>query len=207
MRISDFRMTRKGRVAVYVDGDFLLAMHPDVFAASGLSVGSEVDAEQLEALTAEAELKKAKEKALSLLSYQPYTKHQLREKLERQVGEEAAEEAIARMEELGLVDDDDYAQRFAKELSQRKGYGILRIRQEMRKKGLTSEQIEFATSMLEEDPKTQMREILEKKYPLAAESEPVRRRAFGALVRMGYRSGDARRVLNDFCNGIDNEDF
>ena len=40
MRITDVRMTKRGRVALYVEGEFLLSMHPDVFAVSGLSVGS-----------------------------------------------------------------------------------------------------------------------------------------------------------------------
>ena len=112
MRITDVRMTKRGRVALYVEGEFLLSMHPDVFAVSGLSVGSEVDTESLETLSAEAELKKAKEKALNLLSYKEYTTKQLTDRLKRHTDEESAEQAVARMEELGLLDDDDYAERF-----------------------------------------------------------------------------------------------
>ncbi len=195
MRITDVRMTKRGRVALYVEGEFLLSMHPDVFAVSGLSVGSEVDTESLETLSAEAELKKAKEKALNLLSYKEYTTKQLTDRLKRHTDEESAEQAVARMEELGLLDDDDYAERFARDLSERKKFGILRIRQEMRQRGLTSEQIEYATSLLRSDPEEKMREIIARKYPLAYEDEKVRRRAFSALMRMGYPAAEVRRVL------------
>ena len=195
MRITDVRTTKRGRVALYVEGEFLLSMHPDVFAVSGLSVGSEVDTESLETLSAEAELKKAKEKALNLLSYKEYTTKQLTDRLKRHTDEESAEQAVARMEELGLLDDDDYAERFARDLSERKKFGILRIRQEMRQRGLTSEQIEYATSLLRSDPEEQMREIIARKYPLAYEDEKVRRRAFSALMRMGYPAAEVRRVL------------
>ena len=188
-------MTKRGRVALYVEGEFLLSMHPDVFAVSGLSVGSEVDTESLETLSAEAELKKAKEKALNLLSYKEYTTKQLTDRLKRHTDEESAEQAVARMEELGLLDDDDYAERFARDLSERKKFGILRIRQEMRQRGLTSEQIEYATSLLRSDPEEKMREIIARKYPLAYEDEKVRRRAFSALMRMGYPAAEVRRVL------------
>ena len=195
MRITDVRMTKRGRVALYVEGEFLLSMHPDVFAVSGLSVGSEVDTESLETLSAEAELKKAKEKALNLLSYKEYTTKQLTDRLKRHTDEESAEQAVARMEELGLLDDDDYAERFARDLSERKKFGILRIRQEMRQRGLTSEQIEYATSLLRSAPEEKMREIIARKYPLAYEDEKVRRRAFSALMRMGYPAAEVRRVL------------
>lgn len=195
MRITDVRMTKRGRVALYVEGEFLLSMHPDVFAVSGLSVGSEVDTESLETLSAEAELKKAKEKALNLLSYKEYTTKQLTDRLKRHTDEESAEQAVARMEELGLLDDDDYAERFARDLSERKKFGILRIRQEMRQRGLTDEQIEYATSLLRSDPEEKMREIIARKYPLAYEDEKVRRRAFSALMRMGYPAAEVRRVL------------
>ena len=195
MRITDVRMTKRGRVALYVEGEFLLSMHPDVFAVSGLSVGSEVDTESLETLSAEAELKKAKEKALNLLSYKEYTTKQLTDRLKRHTDEESAEQAVARMEELGLLDDDDYAERFARDLSERKKFGILRIRQEMLQRGLTNEQIEYATSLLRSDPEEKMREIIARKYPLAYEDEKVRRRAFSALMRMGYPAAEVRRVL------------
>ena len=195
MRITDVRMTKRGRVALYVEGEFLLSMHPDVFAVSGLSVGSEVDTESLETLSAEAELKKAKEKALNLLSYKEYTTKQLTDRLKRHTDEESAEQAVARMEELGLLDDDDYAERFVRDLSERKKFGILRIRQEMRQRGLTNEQIEYATSLLRSDPEEKMREIIARKYPLAYEDEKVRRRAFSALMRMGYPAAEVRRVL------------
>lgn len=195
MRITDVRTTKRGRVALYVEGEFLLSMHPDVFAVSGLSVGSEVDTESLETLSAEAELKKAKEKALNLLSYKEYTTKQLTDRLKRHTDEESAEQAVARMEELGLLDDDDYAERFARDLSERKKFGILRIRQEMRQRGLTSEQIEYATSLLRSDPEEKMLEIIARKYPLAYEDEKVRRRAFSALMRMGYPAAEVRRVL------------
>ena len=202
MILTDYRMTKRGMIALYADGAFLMSVHPDVFAASGLSIGLEIDGERLEELSAEAQLKKAKEKALTLLGYREFTSHELQERLRRSVGEQAAGEAVERMEELGLVDDEDYAERFARELSVRKHYGVLRIRQEMRRKGLSQEQIETALSLLEENPQEQLRTLLEKKYPLAAQDEKVRRRAFAGMLRMGYPADEVRRALNDFCDGM-----
>ena len=203
MKLTAVRMTKRGRVALYGDDEFLLSMHPDVFAASGLSVGSEIDGERLAGLAAEAELKKAKERAFSMLSGREYTSSQLRGRLARHVDPEAAGQAVERMEELGLVDDDGYAERYARELSERKHYGLLRIRQELRQKGLSAEQIEWAVSLLDADPQEQMLEVLEKKYSAAPEDEAVKRRAYNALLRLGHRPSDVRRALARFCGAAE----
>ena len=164
-------------------------------AASGLSAGMQIDPERLAELVGEAQLKKAKEKALHYLSYKEYTASQLKERLLRDVDEESAALAVGRMEELGLVDDDDYAERFARDLYERKRYGLIRIRQEMRQRGLADEQIEFAVSLLPDAPLVRIRELIEKKYPLAWEDEKVKRRAFAAMLRMGYCAADVRKAL------------
>ena len=182
MKLTAVRMTKRGRVALYGDDEFLLSMHPDVFAASGLSVGSEVDGERLAGLAAEAELKKAKERAFSMLSGREYTSSQLRDRLARHVDPEAAGQAVERMEELGLVDDDGYAERYARELSERKHCGLLRIRQELRQKGLSGTQIEQA---------------LESVYAPDEDGESPELEAAAALVQSRYmkKLADGRRDL------------
>lgn len=200
MRITDFNATKRGRIAVYVDGEFLRSVHPDVFAASGLVVGSEIDADELEQFCAEAELKKAKEKALSLLSYKEYTSRQLRERLEQKVDPEAAELAVERMSELGLVNDGDYAVRLAAELHGHKRYGPLRIRQELSRRGISREHTEYALSLLDDDDDENIRAVIGKKYPDAEWDEAVRRRAYGALLRLGYRSSDVSRALRELSD-------
>ncbi len=195
MRITDFKKTKQGRIALFADGEFLFSVHPDTFASMRLSVGCELDEDAVHELEAETELKKAKDKALTLLSYKEYTSHQLEDRLKQHVQEDTAQQAVRRMEELGLIDDDDYAIRLARDLSQRKQFGFLRIRQEMRHRGLSEEQISYAVSLLEDNPEEQVRELLEKKYPAAWEDEKVKRRAFSAMMRMGYRAEDIRGVL------------
>lgn len=196
MRITDFHKTKAGRIALYVDDAFYMSMHPDVFAASGLAVGSEIDEDALTELSTEAEIKKAKEKALSLLSYKEYTQSELTQRLRKHVDEAAAEAAVARMQELGLLNDRDYAERYLRELADRKGYGKLRIKQEMRRKGIASDLIEELLAEREGiDPTEKIRAVLHKKYPAAWEDEQVRRRAYAAMLRLGYTSSEVRRAL------------
>lgn len=197
MILTDISRTKRGYIALFFDGAFAFSMTPEAYALSGLEIGSQVDADRVEALRAEMELQKAKDKALTLLSYKEYTSAELEKRLREHAGPEAAEEAVERMVELGLLDDDDYAQRYARELSQRKGYGERRIRMELRRKGIAAETVEFAVSHLEADPVEQARELLEKKYPLWREDERVKRRAYGALARRGFDADDIRRAMAD----------
>lgn len=195
MTITDIKTTKRGGISVYADGEYLLTVPPEVYIASSLQPGMEIDAEALTKLCTEAAQKKARERALTLLSYKEYTAGELERRLRRDVDEESASLAVERMEELGLIDDDDYAERFARDLSERRHFGILRVKQEMRRKGLSAEQIEFACSLLTRDPIEEIRKIVKKKYPLAGEDEKVRRRAFAAMMRMGYTSADVRHAL------------
>ena len=47
MTLTKIAMTKRGRVALYADGAFVMSLHPDVFAASGISVGSQIDEDAL----------------------------------------------------------------------------------------------------------------------------------------------------------------
>lgn len=202
MTLTKIAMTKRGRVALYADGAFVMSLHPDVFAASGLSVGSQIDEDALRELSDAAELREARERALSMLSRQDYTAAGLRDRLMRHVSEEAAGQAVERMQELGLIDDERYAARFAQELSERRHYGAARIRQELRRRGVDSQTAAEAAAYLEgNDPQAHILAVLLKKYPQAAGDEAVRRRAWGALLRLGHSPSDVRRALDAFCGG------
>ncbi len=162
MTLTKIAMTKRGRVALYADGAFVMSLHPDVFAASGISVGSQIDEDALRELSDAAELREARERALSMLSRQDYTARGLRDRLTRHVSEEAAGQAVERMQELGLIDDERYAARFAQELLERRHYGAARIRQELRRRGIDSQTAAAAASLEENDPQAHILAVLEK---------------------------------------------
>ncbi len=142
MILTDITLTKKGRCALFVDGEFLFSAHPDVFYGSGWQKGREVTVEELEQLRISSEERTAKDKALDLLSYSARTGRQLYEKLARKTDPEAAAAAVARMEELGLVDDADYARRFVADKLNLKDWGLKRIVQELRVKGVDQQHID-----------------------------------------------------------------
>lgn len=197
MQVTDIRMTKRGRFAVYTEGEFCCTLHPEVYARSHLQIGDRVDPARLGALAYETEEKLVRERALSLLAAREYTRRQLYDKLLQKGAEEpAAESAVQRMQELGLLDDAGYACRAAADMAHLKGYAPRRIRQELRRRGLEEEDIEAALMALqEESPQEHIAQLLLSRYSQLWEDEKIRRRAVAALQRMGYAYEDIRYVI------------
>jgi len=84
---------------------------------------------------------RAWEYLLNLLTRQDYTVAELRSKLARRgVGGDTAEELLARLVELGLVDDEAYAERYVSSRSQ--SHGRIALRRELVRRGVDEEVVE-----------------------------------------------------------------
>ena len=67
MKITDISVTRKGRYALFVDGEFLFSAEEEALVRSGLSAGMETDNQALNAIRRESENIYGPEWALHLL--------------------------------------------------------------------------------------------------------------------------------------------
>jgi regulatory protein len=155
--------TKKGRFSVFVDGEFVCALHADVFSRSSIAVGRELEPDYLEELRLESEERITKDRALRLLSARSYTRRGLVEKLRLYSDAETAEAVAGRMEELGLIDDADYARRYAEECVSRKGFSLYRARQALLEKGIDRDVAEEALAEYEEEPEAAIATIIERK--------------------------------------------
>lgn len=197
MELTAAEPRRRRLTQLFLDGEAAVKIDTETFLRWGLKPGDEITDEELHRLIQESDARRANEKALYLLEHRDHSKKELAEKIARTAASrEAAESAAQRMEELGLVDDEAYARRKAKELFERKRYGAMRVRQELRMKGISSELIdelveEYADRLAGEN----IAAVLEKKYPGWQEDEKTRRRAFAALQRMGYSYGQIREGM------------
>lgn len=200
MIITAVEPTKKGRYSVFADGEFVFSVDDETLVLCGVKAGREVTVQQLEAIRQTAEEKKAKQKAMTLLSYKSYTKQGLQKRLAEYVDGEAAEKATERMAELGLIDDEDYARRLAADLIKRKGYGERRVMQEMLRRGVAKQLAEEAISAQSVDTGETLKRIIEKKYlrTLENEGEKGKRRAVNGLLRLGYSYDEINSALKEF---------
>lgn len=200
MQITDLHTTKRGRISVYVDGEFVFAVDQESCQQAKLRIGQEVSLEELNELMRVSQLRAAKDKALGLLSRRSYSKSQLRDRLTRHTDEEAAHQAVERMEEIGLVDDLDYALRYARDLYHLKQLAPARIKQELRQKGIDSDIISESLEQFDEDDNIDRAlAYLGRKYSSLSD-EKTRKRAFAQLGRLGYsysEIGSALRLYDE----------
>ncbi len=197
MIITDARRTKRGRISVYADGEFLFAAEEESWQLSGLNTGDTVDEAQLDALLRQSRAQEAKRRALNMLSAKSYTAQTLTRRLAEKTGGEAAHTAVARMEELGLIDDEDYALRCARDLFHLRGFAPRRIRYELQKRGIPSELCALALEEIASDcdDLPERAAVLLRARFGTLENDADLRRAVSLLERYGYSYSDIQSAL------------
>ena len=199
MEVTAIKQRRKGLSQLFIDGEPAVKIDTQVVLRAGLREGAQLSDEQLRELIQDSEKYRANEKALYLLEFRNHSQKELQDKIKRSgISQEAAKEAAEKMEEIGLLDDAAYARNLARTLFERKKYGMRRVQQELKLKGISPEIIEQVLAEFEpEDVSAVIRELLERKYPAYGEDEKVKKRAVAAMLRFGYQYDDIRRAMQE----------
>lgn len=198
MLVTEITKTRRGRFSVFIDDEFYGVLHPDVYFLSNIKVGIQVEPKELDQLIYESQKNIAKERALSLLSARPYTKKGLIDKLLRDVDIKAAEEVAHRMEELGLIDDEDYARRYANDCINLRGFSHFRTRLALRERGIDERVIDKTILNLgDEDSERLIYRQIKRRYLNRIDDEVGERRTIAALQRRGFRYEDIALVIEN----------
>ena len=206
MMIAELRKRRGGQVLLVPDEGEPVLVDRRTFEESPYRVGSSLSEEALSALLEESERRRAREKALFLLSGRDHSRRELEEKLRRTAGRQAAMETAARMEELGLVDDRRFADRLAQELIHRRYFSRRRAVQELCARGVDRETAVRAVEETESDDLEQALALLRKKYYNTLDTAEARRRTAAALMRYGFDGPTIRRAMESSGVGAYDDD-
>ena len=141
--------------------------------------------------------KKARERALYLLTARDYSFAELYKKLAANYDEEICVSVCSEMAERGYINDLGYAERKARELFEVKGFGVYRVKRELTLKGLSNDIIEAALELYEDDEAAleRLEELVARKYERYLTDEKGVKRVKSALARLGYSFGDIDAVL------------
>ena len=199
--ITDITPQRRdeSRVNIYIDGKFSFGLHIDIQIDHYLKKGDVLDEERIARLLKEDETKKAIASALNLIAYRARAAGELSTKLrERGFAPEAIESAIARMTELGYLDDREFADRWVESRQTYRPRSVRMLKQELRQKGVDREIIETTMEEAEIDEFSDARALAEKRVASLQDLEPAirDRRLSGYLARRGYGFDVIRRVLD-----------
>ena len=195
---------RQNKIHISIDGEYLLTVDEIFWLGCGYVSGDEIDGEELTAFEEAAGSRIAFNSAMNSLDYRDHSVRELRMKLLRKFDEDAVNSAIERLLELGLLNDERFAENFARELYEHKKYGRNRIKTELFKRGIASD---IANNALDEifeseeaDNVERIVDIINRKYYNKMIDENSRRKVFAALVRLGYSFSDIRQAMNEFSD-------
>lgn len=144
-------------------------------------------------------VERARAICLRLLTGTPRTRKQLADALhKRQVPDEAAEEVLSRLEEVGLIDDGAFADAWVESRHHGRGLARRALARELRTKGVDPTLIDAAVSQLDsEREEATARELVARKLrsTRGLDRDKRIRRLAGMLARKGYSEGLALRVV------------
>lgn len=202
---------RKDKMHIYIDGEYLLTVDELFWFSCGLVSGDEINEEELTAFEEAAGSRRAFNSALNSLDYRDHSEKEIRAKLLRKHDADYVDEAVEKLIELDLVNDERYAENYARELFERKKFGKMRIKSELRAKGISADIANAAVEELfeEEEPDNVQRivDIIGKRYYNRMNDEVGRKKVFSALQRMGYSFSDIREAMSEFSDDEYYEDY
>lgn len=202
---------RQGRWLVWLDDASVVRVGEGDVVSLGLYAGKELSDEEGEALAAAGEQSRLMERAVGLLAQRPMSRKELLDKLsapprqkrekypydkldddpapalleaQREALRERAEGVAGRLEELGLLNDGEYARAVVRHYAA-KGYGPRKIRDELYRRGVPREFWEDAMEEREPD-EDQVLALARRKL---REEEPTRenlKRVSDYLARRGF---------------------
>ena len=199
-RLTQIKETKKGRLALFLDGEFVFSLDEDTFAGASLHEGDDLEPWQVEELRKQSDTRRALDKAMDYLSLRDHAAGELYQKLCRKFDEHSAAYAVARAGELGLLDDAGFARRRAAELL-RKRKSRREILRDLAAKGIDRDTAAQAVEALYdsgedgEDPEeAAARALVERQYA-AKLAAGKRDQVAAALGRRGFSHASIRTVL------------
>lgn len=196
MRIVDLKKDKLHLTRLFLNDGSEVLIDNDVCCEKCLKKGTQID--NLQELIFESDYRRAKSRAIWYLDRSAHTEKALYLKLVRAgFSKQVCTKVIARLIEVGLLDDERYAQNYAERLME-SNVSKREAVQKMLAKGVP---YELAKSVLEEtdtDEQQQIKNLIEKKYRQKLLGENGVQKVYGALVRKGFSYSAVKTALSDY---------
>jgi regulatory protein len=201
MIITKLEEIDKSKVKVYIDEEYAFWMNQKEVEQLGLADGTELSDILYRTIYDEIILKRAKEKALSILKFTDRTELEVRKKLsEAGYQEDIIEKAIAYVSSYGYLNDERLASSFTRARMNKKSKMVIRM--ELMQKGVSIDVInQVLSEEYSEDPEEDaeleaIRKAVAKKTksPETMERED-KQKLIASLYRKGFNIGKIKKIL------------
>jgi regulatory protein len=194
----------RGRARIFVDGGCWAELDAGIAAERGLCEGAAFSCEELARVRVVGERPLAMNQALNVLGYRARSARELRERLTRAgYVEETVDGVVERLEELGYLDDEEFAREVVRGKARK--YGPCRIYGDLRRAGVDEE---LARETVDEkfsgrSEYESARAIAQRRYNTSQRSDAQVRRVYGFLMRRGYSAEVCAEVAHEYRQEAD----
>lgn len=186
---------RADRYSIFVDGKYSFSLSEDELVARGLHSGQELSPQEVKGYKKLSEVDKIYNLALNLIARRPRSRKELQDYLKRKkLDEQESNSIIARLENNGLLNDQDFAKRWVENRRELKNASTRKLRLELRAKGISSEIIDEVLEDSHTAELTALQELISKKRRQTKYQDDLKLMQF--LARQGFSYGDIKDALN-----------
>ena len=197
MTVTKIEPVTKSKYKIYLDGQFAFVLYKGELSRYQIEEDGLLEEAQYQRIRNDIVLKRAKLRAMHLLTDMGRTESQLRSKLALGGSpEDIVGEAVEYVKSFGYIDDMEYARSFIESRKDKKSRKELYAA--LSQKGVEKELIEqaFEECYGNEDSRAAIEAILQKKkYDPHTADHAQTQKILGYLVRKGFHYEDIRQVI------------
>lgn len=198
MKISDIKQQErlKNRYSVYVDGKYAFSFSESVLLEHKLHIGQELDEAQVKAYKKLSADDKAYGLTLAYIARRARSEWELRDYLKRKNYDEGLrEQIIAKVRDLGLLNDRAFAESWVANRRQLKSMSKRRLTQELRQKRVGDDIIMQVLAEDETDERRILQELVAKKRKQTKYQDDTKLMQY--LARQGFSYDDIKAALQE----------
>ena len=196
MKIS-VNVGKQNKIHIICDGEYKFTVDAEYWFSSPYHEISDIDNdEELAAFYEAVGSRCAFIAGLRFLSYRDHSEKEIINKLVQKGHKyQYAVSACEKLKDYRYIDDERFAENYAKGLIDRKGMSIRGIKNELSRKGISREIADIVCESLDNDPISVIIDLLNTKYNRYLSDEKGIRKTVAALQRLGYRWSDINSAM------------
>lgn len=194
MKITKLEVQKndKNRVNLYVDDEFYSGIPAELVYLKHLKTGLEIDEKDLKKIIFENEKSKAMSRVTKYIGSSLKTQKQIRDYLrKKEYSEDTIKFVMSKLVEYNYIDDKKYAQAYV--LTYGKKYGKLKLKSQLKVKGVSEEIIEC---VLEDNKVDSIESVASKYLKNKVMSYEVSQKLFRFLYSRGYEFDEINSYIN-----------
>ncbi len=187
----------RGRYSIFVDGQFAFGLSELALINSGIKVGLEISAKQLDKFKQESDIDKIYGRTLDLLARRPRSEWELRDYLRRkQIEAGDVDTLLNKLSNSGYINDEDFARRWVDSRRLLKSTSKRKLNLELKQKRISDEIINKVLAEDETDELKVLKELIAKKRTQTRYQDDQKLMQY--LVRQGFNYSDIKQTLRDY---------